>query len=297
MEKPFDISQMLVQPGSKVDLQFYKTDYEGNELKKDAAEKLLEMDVEKLSELQDKLYAHNKYRMLIIFQAMDASGKDGAVKHVMSGLNPTGVIVRSFKAPSSVELDHDFFWRHYKALPGRGEIGIFNRSHYENVLITKVHPELILKENLPNINSIEDINEEFWESRYNQINRFEENLVQNGTIILKFFLHISLKVQKKRIIERINDPKKNWKVSPTDIKERGFWKDYQKAYEKAIEKTSTSNAPWFIIPANPKWYTRLVIATIIYAQFEQLNLKYPEVSAEVKEELQAMKAELESQND
>ncbi len=199
-EKVIDIEKYLVKLGNKVQLKDFPTDYEDGKLDKAEGEILLEAGKKKLSEMQDKLYAHDEYSVLIIFQAMDAAGKDSAVKHIMSGLNPSGVQVHSFKVPSSTELDHDYFWRHYKVLPSRGMIGIFNRSHYENVLVTRVHPELILKENLPNINTIEDINGQFWETRFKQINRFEKNIYQNGTIILKFFLHLSRKEQKKRLL-------------------------------------------------------------------------------------------------
>lgn len=279
----------LVRPGAEVDLKDYDTDYEGDKLDKKEGETLLKEGREKLSEMQDKLYAFNRYSILIILQAMDAAGKDSAVKHIMSGLNPAGVRVNSFKVPSSTELEHDYFWRHYIELPARGNIGIFNRSHYENVLVTKVHPEYILKEHLPGINKIEDITPEFWERRYKQIKRFEKNIHQNGTIILKFFLHVSKKEQKKRFLERIDDPKKNWKFSAADAKERSFWKDYQKCYEEAISKTSTNYAPWFIVPADDKWFTRLVIADILYKQFEEMHIEYPVASPELKAELAEVK--------
>jgi len=262
----------LVKPGTKVSLKDYDTEYnddvffKGNILEKADGQKFLEEEKEKLAVMQEKLYAYNQYSVLIIFQAMDAAGKDGAVKHIMSGINPAGVKVHSFKTPSSNELEHDYFWRHYIALPPRGEVGIFNRSHYENVLITRVHPEYIMNEHLPGINNIKDINDEFWQKRFKQIKRFEKNISQNGTIVLKFFLHISKKEQKKRFIERIDNPKKNWKISPADSKERNFWKDYQFAYEEAISNTSTEYAPWFIIPADDKWFTRLAIGVIIQKQ-------------------------------
>lgn len=226
---------------------------------------------------------------------MDTAGKDGAIKHIMSGLNPSGVKVTSFKVPSSNELEHDYFWRHYKALPARGEIGIFNRSHYENVLVTKVHPEYILNENLPDIDKLSDIDQKFWNNRYKQIKRFEKNLFQNGTIIFKFFLHLSFEEQKKRLIERIDDPKKNWKFSPADAKERQYWDKYQSAYEEALSNTSTDYAPWYVIPADNKWFSRLAIAEILYSEFGKLDLHYPEVSAEKIEELQKIKAELEKE--
>ncbi|MDQ3019689.1 MAG: polyphosphate kinase 2 family protein [Bacteroidota bacterium] len=287
-----DIEKFLVKPGKKVSLKNYDTEYTGNKLNKQKGEDLLALSREKLSDLQDELYAYNKYSVLIIFQAMDTAGKDGAVKHVMSGLNPTGVRVVSFKVPSTTELEHDYFWRHYRALPPRGDIGIFNRSHYENVLVTRVHPEYILKENLPGINSLQDIDQKFWDKRYEQINRFEKNLYQNGTVILKFFLHLSKSEQRKRFIKRIDNPKKNWKFSVADANERKFWDQYQTAYEDALSNTSEDYAPWFIIPADNKWFTRLAIANIIYRQFEALHLTYPEVSSEQKEELLKVKKEL-----
>ena len=292
------LEKYLVKPGTKVKLKDFDTDYnddvfyKGNILEKEDGRKILEEGKEELSLMQDKLYASNRYSILIIFQAMDAAGKDGAVKHIMSGLNPTGVKVHSFKSPSSTELEHDYFWRHYIALPPRGEIGIFNRSHYENVLVTRVHPEYILKENLPDINSMKDINEDFWQKRYKQINRFEKNISDNGTIILKFFLHVSRKEQKKRFLERIDNPKKNWKFSVADSNERKFWKEYQNAYEDAISNTSTDYAPWFIVPADDKWFTRLAIGYFIFQQFEKLNLEYPTVSDKTLKELQAVKEEL-----
>lgn len=288
--------KFLVKAGKKISLKDYDTEYKGNKLDKEKGEELLDVSREKLSDLQDKLYAHNKYSVLIVFQAMDTAGKDGAVKHVMSGFNPAGVRVTSFKVPSTTELEHDYFWRHYRALPPRGDIGIFNRSHYENVLVTKVHPEFILKENLPGITSIKDITQDFWDNRYKQIKRFEKNLYQNGTIILKFFLHLSKKEQKKRLIARIDNPKKNWKFSAADAKERNFWDQYQAAYEEALSNTSKDHAPWFIIPADDKWFTRLAIANIIYSHFESLHLSYPEVSPAQKEELLKVKEELLNEN-
>ncbi len=285
-DKITNIKRLRVKPGKKVNLKDFDTKYKGTVLNKEDAEKLLEIGRKHLAEIQDKLYAHNQYSVLIIFQAMDAAGKDGAVKHIMSGFNPLGVKVFSFKAPTSHELDHDFFWRHSLGLPARGEIAIHNRSHYENVLVTKVHPEWILNENIPGVDSLKDIDEKFWESRYKQINRYEKNLAQNGMLILKFFLHVSKKEQKKRFIERIDDPSKNWKFSLSDLKERAFWNDYQKAFEQAISNTTQNHAPWFVIPADDKWYARLAIAAIIYKEFERLKLNYPTVNESQKAELQ-----------
>jgi len=284
------LATLKVPEGKKVNLKKYDTNHTPEELNKAEGEAMLQKSIHELSRIQDKLYADNRYSMLIVLQAMDAAGKDGAVRHVMSGLNPTGVKVSSFKTPSSSELDHDYFWRHYKELPARGEIGIFNRSHYENVLVTKVHPEYILNENIPGVSSIRDINEEFWQKRYKQIKRFEKNLAQNGTIILKFFLHVSKAEQKKRFLERIENPDKNWKFSPADIKERGFWNDYQAAYEQAISHTSTKEAPWFVIPADNKWFARLAISNIMAKHIEHLDLAYPTLSKEQMADLQKAKA-------
>lgn len=285
-DKITDVKKLRVKPGKKFRLKDYDTEYTGKVLNKADAEKLLEIGRKHLAEIQDKLYAYNKHSVLIIFQAMDAAGKDGAVKHIMSGFNPQGVKVYSYKAPTSHELDHDFFWRHSMGLPARGEIAIHNRSHYENVLVTKVHPEWILNERIPGVDSLRDINDAFWEMRYKQINRFEKNLAQNGTLILKFFLNLSKKEQKKRFMERIDDPSKNWKFSLSDLKERAFWDEYQNAFEQAIRATTQNHAPWYIIPADDKWYARLAIAAIIYNEFERLELSYPAVTESQKAELQ-----------
>ncbi|HEU5289884.1 MAG TPA: polyphosphate kinase 2 family protein [Cyclobacteriaceae bacterium] len=292
-----NIKKLRVKPDTKFSLKDYNTKYKGKVLDKKEAERILEIGRKHLVEIQDKLYAHNQHSVLIIFQAMDAAGKDGAVKHIMSGFNPLGVKVSSFKAPTSHELDHDYFWRHSLALPARGEIAIHNRSHYENVLVTKVHPEWVLNENIPGVSSLKDIDDDFWEKRYKQINRFEKNLAQNGMLILKFFLNVSKKEQKKRFLERIDDPSKNWKFSLSDLKERAFWDDYQKAFEEAIRNTTQNHAPWYIIPADDKWYARLAIAAIIYKEFERLNLSYPTVSETQKAELQKARIVLMGEQD
>lgn len=286
------LAKLRVNPGEKISLKDYATDYKGKELTKQEGEELLEAGRKHLSEMQDKLYAHNQYGVLIIFQAMDAAGKDGAVKHILSGVNPLGVKIHSFKAPSSHELDHDYLWRHNLTLPARGEIAIHNRSHYENVLVTRVHPEYILKENLPGIDSVDKINDKFWERRFKQINRFEKNVSQNGTAILKFFLHVSKKEQKKRLLSRIDDPSKNWKFELGDLRERGFWDQYQEAYSEAISATTQKHAPWFIIPADNKWYARLCIAAVIYKQLELLDLQYPVVSEKQKQALAQAREQL-----
>ncbi len=291
-ESLIQLKNHLVKPGKDIKLKDFDTKYTGKTLNKADSAILLENGRKHLAEVQDKLYAHNKYSVLIVLQAMDAAGKDGAVKHIMSGFNPLGVKVYSFKAPTSHELDHDYFWRHELALPARGEIAIHNRSHYENVLVTKVHPQWILNENIPGIDSLKKIDDKFWQQRYKQIRRFEKNLTDNGTVILKFFLHVSKKEQKKRFLERIEDPSKNWKFSLSDLKERAFWDDYQKAYSEALSATSTENAPWFVIPADDKWYARLAIAAVITRQFAKLDLSYPIVSQAQKEELQKAKLQL-----
>jgi PPK2 family polyphosphate:nucleotide phosphotransferase len=291
-QKPIKIADYKVKPGKKNKLSRFFTDTKQKPLDKLTGETLLQKGILELANLQDKLFAENKYSVLIVLQAMDAAGKDGTIKHLMSGLNPSSVKVASFKAPSSIELEHDFFWRHNKELPARGEIAIFNRSHYENVLVTKVHPALILKENIPGINSVKDIDKKFWKNRYEQINRFEKNLTDNGTIILKFFLHISKDEQKKRFLARIDDPKKNWKFSVADMKEREYWHEYQKAFEDMFNHTATENAPWFIIPADDKWYSRILIGLIIYEQFKQLKIAYPRLSKEGKLALEKAKQTL-----
>jgi len=291
-EKLIQLKSLRVKAGKSIRLREYSTRYEGKTLNKQDSEQLLDMGRKKLAQMQDKLYAHNQYSVLIVFQAMDAAGKDGAVKHIMSGFNPLGVKVFSFKAPNSQEMDHDYFWRHQLALPARGEIAIHNRSHYENVLVTRVHPEYILNEQIPGIDSLKKIDDDFWARRFKQIRRFEKNLTDNGMLILKFFLHVSKMEQKKRFLERIDDPAKNWKFSLADLAERGFWDHYQKAYEEAISATSTDNAPWFIVPADDKWFARLAIASVIHHHFDQLNLSYPNVSQAQKVELQRAKQQL-----
>lgn len=296
-EKLIDIKAHVVKPDKDIKMKDFDTKYKGKILNKKDSEMLLEQGRKHLAEVQDKLYAHNRYSVLIVLQAMDAAGKDGAVKHIMSGFNPLGVKVYSFKAPNAQELDHDYFWRHELALPARGEIAIHNRSHYENVLVTKVHPQWILNENIPGIDSVDKIDKKFWEKRYKQIRRFEKNLADNGMVIMKFFLHVSKKEQKKRFLERIEDPGKNWKFSLSDLKERAYWDDYQKAYSEALSATSTDYAPWFVIPADDKWYARLAIAAIITKEFSKLKLSYPVVSEAQKHELQKAKVQLMGENE
>ncbi|HVY73778.1 MAG TPA: polyphosphate kinase 2 family protein [Puia sp.] len=285
-----------VPEGKPVSLKDWLTDDDDKPVSKEVGEALLQSDIVQLSALQEKLYADDRYSVLIVFQAMDAAGKDSAVKHVMSGLNPQGVTVHSFKTPTRQELDHDYLWRHYIVLPSRGMVGIFNRSHYENVLVTRVHPEYILNEHLPGINKVEDIDKSFWEKRFKQINHFEKTLADNGTIILKFYLHLSKKEQKKRFLERINDTTKNWKFSAADLKERALWKEYRKAYEEMLENTAKDYAPWFCIPADDKWFSRLLIANIIVNELSKLNLRFPTLDAAAQADLQKSKAELEAED-
>ncbi len=293
----FYADKFKVGADSGVHLKEWLTDDKDKPLSKEEGEDMLKKDVLKLSEIQEKLYASNRYGVLIVIQALDAAGKDSVIKHVMSGLNPQGVTVTPFKTPTHQELEHDYLWRHYIALPARGMFGIFNRSHYENVLVTRVHPEYILDENLPEIKTMKDIDNSFWEKRFKQINHFEKTLIENGTVILKFFLHVSKKIQKKRLLERINDPSKNWKFSIGDLKERSLWKEYRKAYEDMLEKTTTSQAPWFVIPADDKWFTRIVIANIIVNELGKLDLSFPPLTDQQKKELEDAKKILSGEPD
>jgi len=278
----------------KISLKDFDTKETYDYKKEDAVDILNEYKAE-MDELQEKLYATNRYSLLIIFQAMDAAGKDSAIEHVMSGINPQGCQVFSFKQPSSQEYDHDFLWRHYHALPEKGRIGIHNRSHYENVLICKVHPELILKEGVGNYTSVESLDNEFWENRYQSIVDFEKHLHLNGTVIIKFYLNLSKNEQKERFLERIEDPLKNWKFSSFDVEERGHWDEYMKAYEEAISNTATENAPWYVVPADKKWFTRIAISKIIVDTLKALDLQMPELSEDEKGKLDESRKQLQSE--
>lgn len=270
-----NIDQFLAVPGKFKSLKKYSTNSTaGIEGKKEAG-KRLNVYIDEMQKLQDMLYAGNTHSVLLIFQAMDGAGKDSTIKHVMSGINPQGCQVYSFKQPSVEEIDHDFLWRTTRCLPERGRIGIFNRSYYEEVLIVKVHPEIILRQKLPGIDSTRQISGIFWNERYESINEFERHMVRNGTTVMKFFLHVSKEEQADRFLKRINDPEKNWKFALGDIEERSYWDDYQKAYEDMIRVTSTALAPWYIIPADRKWYMRLAVAEIILQRMKQLDLQYP----------------------
>ena len=282
------LKDLLAKPGKKHLVSDFDSSFTGDLSKQDAKEQLAK-DIEKLSELQSMLYAQDRYSILIIFQAMDAAGKDGTIKHVMSGINPQGCQVYSFKQPSAEELDHDYLWRINRSLPERGRIGIFNRSHYEDVLIAKVHTEIILSNKLPGVETINDIDPDFWKRRYRQINDFERYLTENGTIVLKFFLNVSKAEQKNRFMERLDDASKNWKFSSADIKERQFWEDYMNAYADVLTETSTELAPWYIIPADNKWFMRYAVGRIICDRMQQLDLHYPKLSKEGLEKLEECK--------
>ena len=285
------LKHIMVPPGHKISL---RKDYDpeftaGFKDKKDARKKL-EKNIAELAEYQDILYAQDTYALLLIFQAMDAAGKDGAIKHVMSGVNPQGCQVYSFKSPSAEELDHDYLWRTNKVMPERGRIGIFNRSYYEEVLVVRVHPELLDHQKIP-----PSARENIWKRRYEQINNMEKYLSENGVVILKFFLNVSKEEQKKRFLERIDQPEKNWKFSTADAKERAFWDDYQQAYEDCLNRTSTEWAPWFVVPADNKWFTRLTVSEIVVRTLKRLNLRYPEVSEERRQELLEIRKLLEDE--
>jgi PPK2 family polyphosphate:nucleotide phosphotransferase len=285
--------RLTVDGGTRVRLKDHPTDWTGGLGDEGDPQERLQEGVRQLSKMQDRLYAQNTFSILIIFQAMDAAGKDGTIRHVMSGINPQGCQVFSFKAPSAEERDHAYLWRSMKAVPERGRIGIHNRSHYEEVVIARVHPEILQGQQMP-----EDMkrDKKIWQERFAHINDFERYLVENGTVVLKFFLNVSRKEQKKRFLERIDDPAKNWKFSAVDVRERGFWKDYMKAYEDVFTHTSTAWAPWHIIPADNKWFMRLAVASIITETMEGLTLDYPMLSAEQRKALVAARKTLVSES-
>lgn len=282
------VSKFKVHNGKSFSLKDFDPGYSDG-FEKENAKAILKNLIAETFDVQTELYAANKYALLIIFQAMDAAGKDSAISHTLSGLNPQACQVFSFKQPSTEDYEHDFLWRHYRALPERGRIGIHNRSHYENVLITKVHPELLLNEHLPGITEVKDIHPKFWAKRYESIRSFENHLVDNGTVIIKFFLHVSKHEQKERFLERIDDPKKNWKFAAADIEERRRWSDYMEAYETAIQETATKACPWYVIPADKKWFTRIAISSIILDTLKGLKLKYPVLDKVEKEKLDESK--------
>ena len=292
-------TKQVIETARKLSKRYRVTDGKGFRLKdvdpsdtqdfksedKARAKEALQTGVEALSELQGRLYAQDRWSVLLIFQAMDAAGKDGTIKHVMSGVNPQGCEVSSFKSPTSDDLEHDYLWRCQKRLPERGRIGIFNRSYYEETLVVRVHPEYLAGQKLPE----KCVTKHIWEERFQDIRAFERYLRRNGTIVLKFFLHVSKEEQQKRFLERIELPEKNWKFSSADMKERGFWDDYQAAYEETIRETATKDAPWHVVPADNKWFTRVVVASAIIDALDSLDLKYPKVSEAKLEDLAAAK--------
>ncbi len=286
------IRRFVVPPGKKISLKKdYDPRYTATFLKEEDAAELLQRGVQLLAKYQDKLYAQNTHALLIILQAMDAAGKDSTIKHVMSGLNPQGCQVYSFKAPSEEELDHDYLWRNCRVLPQRGRIGIFNRSYYEEVLVVRVHPGILERQRLPPELKDKDI----WQRRFREMNDFERYLSDNGTTVVKLFLHVSKAEQKKRFLERIDRPEKNWKFAASDVKERAFWNDYMAAYEDMFNHTSTSWAPWYVVPADSKWFTRLAVSAIIAATMQEIDPKYPTVSEEHQKELRKARKMLEQE--
>jgi len=290
-KKPGDIVERYrVESGHGFRLKDFDPDDTGGYGKgfKDEAEALLRAGLDDLQDLQDMLYAQDRWALLLVFQALDAAGKDGTIKHVFSGVNPQGCVVHSFKAPSEQELDHDYLWRTTLRLPERGHIGIFNRSYYEEVLVVRVHPELLDRQHLPQ----ELVGKKIWKKRYRQIRRFEQHLQENGTLVRKFFLHVSKGEQRSRFLERLEHPEKNWKFSQRDVEERRHWNDYQAAYEDAIAATATRQSPWYVIPADNKWFTRLMVGAAVIDALKTLDLRYPESDASQKKALRASYREL-----
>lgn len=277
-----------ITEGKKFRLKDFDTADTGEVKDKDHGQKILDARAGLLSNLQEKLYAQDRWALLLVFQAMDAAGKDGVVKHVMSGVNPQGCDVHSFKTPSAEELNHDYLWRAHSRIPERGKIGIFNRSYYEEVLVVRVHPTILEVQKLPDAL----ITKHIWEQRYDDINAFERYLAHNGVVVRKFFLHVSKKEQKKRFLERLEDSKKNWKFSMADVQERGFWKDYQEAYEEMIQNTATKHAPWYCVPADNKWYSHLIVGSAVISALAELNLSFPDVDKEKKKELEQVRDSL-----
>jgi PPK2 family polyphosphate:nucleotide phosphotransferase len=299
MIEPDIIDLFRLKPGKKVRLKDHDTGWAqtkelkelGKEVVKERAREVLDQNLEHLAEAQELLYADDRYAVLIILQAMDAAGKDGTIKHVMSGVNPQGCQVFSFKKPSTEELNHNFLWRYMKCLPERGRIGIFNRSYYEDVLIVKVHPELLDPQKLPPGKR----GKSFWKARYEDITAFEKHLTRNGIVVLKFFLHVSKEEQKRRFLERLDRQEKNWKFSSSDLSERAFWADYMDAYEDALAATTTEEAPWYVVPADHKWVTRAVVADVITTAIRSLNLRFPEVTEEQRKMLAKARMQLQEE--
>ncbi len=287
-----DIKPSQFKVDSRIKLSERKT-FVDLHAKEEKIEDELQNIREDLGDWQDTLYAYNKYAVLICLQGMDTAGKDSLIREVFKDFNTRGVVVHSFKTPTSLELKHDFLWRHYIALPQRGKFGIFNRTHYENVLVTRVHPEYILNENIPGIEKVEDIDDEFWEQRFKEILDFEKHIVHNGTIVFKFFLHLSKKEQKNRLLRRLDKPSKNWKFSPGDLKERKLWDKYQECYEDAINRTSTQETPWYVVPADDKATARYIVASILHEELTKYkNVKEPELEPEIRRNIDEYREQL-----
>lgn len=292
MKKILDNKALCISDGKNFKLSKHATDYDNGFRNKNKLKDHLESYKAKIEVLQGKLFAQNKYSLLLVLQAIDTAGKDSCIKHVLSGINPQGCQVVSFKQPSKEELDHDFLWRAYKQMPKRGWIGVFNRSYYEEVLVTKVRPEFILGENIPGVDSVKDIDHKFWEDRYRAINEMERHLVKNGTIIIKVFLNLGKAEQKNRFLERIDNPDKQWKFSPGDLQERRLWNKYQQAYQDMIKNTSTKYAPWYVIPADNQWISRAMVGEILLEKLSSLGLSFPVLDEKAAAELASARNEL-----
>ncbi len=288
MPRTIDHAHMLVKPGHDADLAAFDPAFTANFENKDDARKKLRADVKRLASLQDVFYADRRYALLLVFQGMDAAGKDGAIRHVMSAVSPQGVDVYAFKQPSAEELSHDYLWRCAKVLPERGRIAIFNRSYYEELAVVRVHRALLERERLP----AEPSGAHLWKERYEDVVAFERHLTRNGTVIVKFFLHLSKDEQRKRLLERIDTPEKTWKISPADVRERAFWDGYRHAYEELLTHTSTEFAPWYVVPADHKWFTRTAVAEVVIARLQALDLHYPSVTDASRAELAGERAKL-----
>ena len=290
-----DWKKYRITDGKGFKIEKYRTDAP---VKRPSDEALLKQELKykkNVADLQYKLYAENRQSMLIILQGMDSAGKDSLVRHIMNGVNPQGLQVYSFKHPTSLELEHSYLWRHYLKLPEHGQIVIFNRSHYENVLISKVHPEIVLAEQVPGIDSVKKVDKKFWTQRYDQINNFEDVVVQNGTRIIKFFLHLSKDEQRKRFLERLDNKEKHWKFSSADVKERGYWDQYQQAYQDAIRHCSSADAPWYVIPADDKWYSHLLCGEIISYELSRMRPRFPTVDSDELDMMRTARVQLEEE--
>ena len=291
MKNLFDLVDHRITNGRNFSLKKHDTAYK-KDVDKDELKKSVEKDAEQIGKLQEKLYAENCHSLLLIFQAMDAGGKDSCIERVLQGVNPQGCNVTSFKSPSTEELGHDFLWRHAKAAPAKGMIGVHNRSHYEEVLVVKVHPEYLLGQHIPGINAVKDADAEFWDARYTSIRNFEEHLARQGTTILKFHLHMGRAAQKERFLERIEDAEKNWKFSMGDVKERAHWDAYMDAYEAAISATATPQAPWYVVPSDDQWISRAIVCRTVLETLQAMDPKIPKLSEKAAAELPAAKASL-----